>query len=100
MRRILMAASRMFFFCCVIAPVLFACSSAAETVPYERTFSQSKAAVEKIVKQLQPSASGRLPTLNGFTRPGDRALDRFQRGYYQCGVQVSASPSGRTTVRG
>lgn len=99
MRRILMAASQMFFFCCVIATVLLAGFSAAQSVPYERTFSQSKAAVEKTVRQLQPSASGRLPTLDGFTRPGDRALDRFQRGYYQCAVQVTSTPSGGATVR-
>jgi hypothetical protein len=83
----------------VAAPVLLADVSAAQSAPYERTFSQSKAAVEKTVRQLQPSASGRLPTLDGFTRPGDRPLDRFQRGYYQCAVQVTASPSGGTTVR-
>jgi hypothetical protein len=94
-----MAASRMFFFCGVIAAVLLAGFSAAQSAPYERTFSQSKAAVEKTVRQLQPSASGRLPTLDGFTRPGDRPLDRFQRGYYQCTVQVTASPSGGATVR-
>lgn len=99
MRRILMAASQMFFFCCVIATVLLAGFSAAQSAPYERTFSQSKAAVEKTVRQLQPSASGRLPTLDGFTRPGDRPLDRFQRAYYQCAVQVTSTPSGGVTVR-
>jgi hypothetical protein len=100
MRRIhLIAASPLMFLFLVAAPVLLADVSAAQSAPYERTFSQSKAAVEKTVRQLQPSASGRLPTLDGFTRPGDRPLDRFQRGYYQCAVQVTASPSGGTTVR-
>ncbi len=96
MRRIhLVAASPLMLLFLAAAPVLWA----AQSVPYERTFSQSKTAVEKTVRQLQPSASGRLPTLDGFTRPGDRPLDRFQRGYYQCAVQVTASPSGGTTVR-
>ena len=96
MRRIhLVAASQLMFLFSLAAPVLLA----AQSVPYERTFSQSKAAVEKTLRQLQPSASGRLPTLDGFTRPGDRALDRFQRGYYQCAVQVTSTPSGGATVR-
>jgi hypothetical protein len=84
---------------CVAAPILLAGASAAQSAPYERTFSQSKAAVEKTLKQLQASASGRLPTLDGFARPGDRPLDRFQRGYYQCAVQVISTASGGATVR-
>ena len=100
MRRIhLVAASRLLLLSSVAATVLASGVSAAQSVPYERTFPQSKAAVEKTVKQLQPSASGRLPTLDGFTRPGDRPLDRFQRGYYQCAVQVTSTPSGGATVR-
>jgi hypothetical protein len=94
-----MAASQMFFSCGAITIALFAGFCAAQSVPYERTFSQSKSAVEKTVKQLQPSASGRLPTLDGFTRQGDRPLERFQRGYYQCTAQVTASPSGGARVR-
>ena len=72
---------------------------AAQSIPYERTFSQSKLAVEKALKELQPSTSGRLPVLDGFTRPGDHALDRFQRGYYQCAIHLTSTPSGGTVVR-
>jgi len=71
----------------------------AESPPYERTFAQSKAEVEKTLKQLQPAASGRLPALDGFTNPGDHPLDRFQRGYYQCTIQVSSTSSGGARVR-
>ena len=71
----------------------------AQSAPYERTFAQSKTAVEKALKQLQSAASGRLPVLDGFTRPGDRPLDRFQRGYYQCAIQVTSTPSGGALVR-
>lgn len=71
----------------------------AQAVPYERTFSQPKSAVEKALQGLQSSAAGRLPVLDGFVVPGDRPLDRFQRGYYQCTVQVSALPSGESRVR-
>jgi len=73
--------------------------SKAQTVPYERTFSQPKAAVDKAVKELQSSAAGRLPVLDGFVVPADRPLDRFQRGYYQCTVDVISLPSGGTQVR-
>jgi hypothetical protein len=79
--------------------VLLARPSKAQSPPYERTFAQSKAQVEKTLKQLQPSASGRLPALDGFTPPGDRPLDRFQRGYYQCVTQVNSTPSGGALVR-
>jgi hypothetical protein len=73
--------------------------SAVQTVPYERTFAQSKAAVEKALHDLQASRAGRLPTLDGFADPGDRQLDNFQRGYYQCTVEVSSAPSGGSLVR-
>jgi len=84
---------------CLALPALLALASDSQSVPYERTFAQSKATVEKTLKQLQPSASGRLPVLDGFTRIGDRPLDRFQRGYYQCEMQVSSTPSGGALVR-
>jgi len=64
----------------------------------ERTFHQSKAEVEKALNQLQPSTSGRLPALDGFVRPGDRPLERFQRGYYQCSVEVSSATAGGILV--
>ena len=78
---------------------LLAPTSNAQGPTYERTFAQSKAAVEKALKELQPSASGRLPALDGFTPPGDHPLDHFQRGYYQCATQLSAAPSGGALVR-
>jgi hypothetical protein len=71
----------------------------AQEVPYERTFSQPKAVVEKVLQRLQSSAAGRLPVLDGFVIPGDRPLDRFQRGYYQCTVQVTSLSSGESRVR-
>jgi hypothetical protein len=55
--------------------------------------------VEKALKELQPSMQGRLPVLDGFALPGDRPLDRYQRGYYESAVQVSSTPSGGTVVR-
>jgi len=65
---------------------------------YERTFVDSKATVEKALKEMQASIAGRLPVLDGFALAGDRPLDRFQRGYFQSTVQVTATPSGGSVV--
>jgi hypothetical protein len=73
--------------------------ASAQSIPYQRAFPQSKALVEKRIKELQSSSSGRLPVLAGFTIPGDRPLDHFHRGYYQCTAQVSSTPSGGSIVR-
>jgi hypothetical protein len=84
---------------CLPGPISLASLSAAQSSPYERAFAQSKATVERSLKELQPSASGRLPLLDGFTRPSDRPLDRFQRGYYQCSIEVTSTPTGGALVR-
>ncbi len=84
---------------CAAIPIASAHPDDAQSAPYERKFSQSKAVVEKVIKQLQASASGRLPVLDGFTRPGDLPLDRFQRGYYQCEIQVSSTSTGGALVQ-
>ncbi|MBV8050102.1 MAG: hypothetical protein JOZ80_02865 [Acidobacteriaceae bacterium] len=73
--------------------------ASGQTVPYERTFPQSKASIEKALKELQSQGAGRLPTLEGFASSGDRSLDRFQRGYYQCSSEVVSLPGGGTRVR-
>jgi hypothetical protein len=66
---------------------------------FERTFPQSKAAVEKALKEIQPAAAGRLPVLDGFATSPEHPLDRYQRGYYQSKFEVSAAPSGGSIVR-
>ena len=71
----------------------------AQTSPYERTFHQSKTTIEKALAGLQSSLAGHLPVLDGFAKPGDHPLDRYQRGYYQSTVQVSSLPSGGSLVR-
>lgn len=73
--------------------------SRAQAGPYERTFRQPKSAVERALKELQPSVSGRLPALEGFAAPGEHPLNRYQRAYYQTAVQVSPAVSGGTVVR-
>jgi len=64
----------------------------------ERSFAESKATVEKALKDMTSSLAGRLPVLDGFALPGDRPLDRYQRGYFQSTVQVSATASGGSVV--
>ncbi len=83
----------------VLLAVFVAAAVHAQTSPYERAFPQSKAAVEKALTALQSSLAGHLPVLDGFAKPGERALDRYQRGYYQSSVQVSSTPSGGSIVR-
>jgi hypothetical protein len=67
--------------------------------PYERTYRQSKSAVEKALKELQPSMRGRLPALEGFALPGDHPLNQYKRAYYQSVVQVSSTATGGAVVR-
>ncbi len=83
--------------CCAI--VLLVECGVAQNTPYERAFPQPQATVLKALKELQSFSAGRLPVLEGFTVPGDRPLDRFQRGYYQSTVQLSSAPSGGSLVR-
>ncbi len=83
---------------CVALLSCFAIRGYAQSTPVERTFPQPKATVEAALKRLRPSMSGRLPALEGFALVGDHPLTRYQRGFYQCAVQVSVTSSG-TVVR-
>jgi len=92
------------FFSCALVGVacvslMLAQTSPAQSAPTERSFSQSKATMERALKDLQASSAGRLPTLDGFATPGVLPLDHFQRGYYQCTAQVTSSPAGGSLVR-
>src|SRR5580692_7909432 len=64
----------------------------------QRSFPQSKAQVDKILREMQ-ATSGRLPVLEGFANPTTQPLDHYQRGYYQAKFQVSSLPSGGSVVR-
>ena len=74
-------------------------SGSGQAGPYERSYRQSKSAVEKALKELQPAMSGRLPVLEGFALAGEHPLNRYQRAYYQSAVQVTPSASGGSVVR-
>ena len=73
--------------------------TSSQATAHERTYRQSKSAVERALKQLQPSLGGRLPVLEGFALAGDHPLNHYQRAYYQSGVQVSSTASGGSLVR-
>jgi hypothetical protein len=80
----------------------FAGAQAAPAVaptPYERTFASPATDVERVVRNLRPSSSGRLPTVDGFVEAGDLPIEHYERGYYECTFQVMATPSGGATVR-
>lgn len=83
---------------CVATCIVFFSHADAQTTANERTFSQSKSAIENALKSLQPYTSGKLPTLDGFAVPGERSLDHFERGFYQCTLRVSSGPSGGSVV--
>jgi hypothetical protein len=85
--------------CAVVVILCGARLCQAQGSGIERTFPQSKAAVEKVLKEMQPATGGRLPVLDGFATSSDHPLDRYQRGYYQSKFQVSAAPSGGSIVR-
>lgn len=87
------------FFRYLLVILLVASSALAQGAPNERTFHQSKAAVEKALKELQTSMSGRLPILDGFAVAGEYPLNRYQRAYYQSTVQVNSTGSGGSVVR-
>lgn len=82
-----------------ILSVLAVIEVVAQVAPYERTFPQPKERIESALKQMQSSASGHLPVLDGFANEGDRPLDKFQRGFYQCSVRVAPSKSGGSVVQ-
>src|SRR5579872_4870978 len=67
----------------------------AQAGPAERSFAQSKTSIESVLKSMQASMAGRLPTLDGFASPVDgRSLDRYQRAYYQATAEVTPTPTG------
>ncbi len=84
---------------CAIAASFMAAVLAAQDSPHERVFPQTKAAVERALHALQPTMSGHLPTLEGFANAGDRPLERYQRGYYQTTVLVTAMADGSSLAR-
>jgi hypothetical protein len=73
-------------------------SGQAQAKDNQRDFPQSKATIEKVLKQMQATTAGRLPVVDGFAT-ADHPLDRYRRAYYQSKFQVTATPGGGALVR-
>ena len=71
----------------------------AQSHSVERTFPQSRAAIEKALKAIEVNMAGRLPVLETFAKPGQYPLNRYQRGYYQAAAEVIPNPIGGSVVR-
>jgi len=71
----------------------------AQSNSVERTFPQSRAAIEKALKALEVNMAGPLPVLETFAKPGEYPLHRYQRGYYQAAVEIIPDPVGGSVVR-
>jgi hypothetical protein len=99
LRRLLSVALGTFVVAALLIATAIAQVNSTPSDSYERTYRQSKAVVERALKQLQPSLGGHLPVLEGFALPSDRPLSRYQRAYYQSAVQVSSTASGGSVVR-
>jgi hypothetical protein len=83
----------------LLALTFVAALAGAQAAPYERTFTSPATDVERVVRNLRPSSSGRLPTVDGFVEASDVPIDHYERGYYECTFQVVATPAGGATVR-
>src|SRR3974390_189120 len=84
---------------CGSVVVLCAIGAWAQSNSAQKNFPQSKPVIEKALKAMQGNMAGHLPVLEGFATPAERPLDRYQRGYYQASAEVTANPSGGSTVR-
>jgi hypothetical protein len=67
--------------------------------PIERTFSESRADIERAVAAAKLNSSGKLPALEGFVGQMLRPVERYEKAYYQCIFQVIPSVTGETSVR-
>jgi hypothetical protein len=81
-----------------IVLLLFACGAFGQAAPAEKVFNMPKARVDKALQDLHASASGRLPTLDGFV-DSRKALEHYERGFYQCEIVSTANSGGGTLVR-
>jgi hypothetical protein len=75
--------------------ILGVCTATAQAQhSYERTFPQSKAAVQKALLAIHDGMSGHLPVLDGFAEAGENSLDHYGRGYFQAEVQATPVAGG------
>src|SRR5262249_24293241 len=65
-----------------------------QSMPNARSFSAHAAEIQAALNKLQPTLSGRLPTLDGFVVVEQRSLEQYRRGFYQCTVHVDPYSNG------
>ena len=71
----------------------------AQAVPYARSYPKEKEDVDKALKELGAYVGQKLPIVDGFVATGDRALDRYERAFYQFSIDLVPGSSGSTVVR-
>lgn len=71
----------------------------AQGIPYARSYAKSKPEVDQALKDLQAYYGQKLPILDGFVVPGDKALEHYERGFYQFTIELLPGDSGATIVR-
>jgi hypothetical protein len=71
----------------------------AQAVPYARSYPKEKGDVDKALKELGAYVGQKLPIVDGFVATGDRALDRYERAFYQFSIDLVPGSSGSTVVR-
>ena len=89
----------MFLVFCLADSDAVARLSDAQSPPYERTFAQSKAAVERSSQGTTAVGFRTVAGAGWFHASRRSSLGRFQRGYYQCAIQVISTPAGGALVR-
>jgi hypothetical protein len=82
-----------------LALLMWTAAAWAQAVPYARSYSQSKAEVERALKDLQAYSGQKLPILDGFVAPVSHPLDQYERGFYQYSIEMLPGDAGATVVR-
>jgi hypothetical protein len=83
----------------LVAICVCATLAVGQSVPYARSYAKPKDQVDQALKDLQAYSGQKLPILDGFVAVGDKALDRYERGFYQFSVDLLPGDSGATVVR-
>jgi hypothetical protein len=73
--------------------------TAAQAIPYARTFPKSKEDVEAALKDFQAYAGQKLPIVDGFVAMGQQPLDRFERAFYQFAIELIPETPQSTVVK-
>ncbi|GAC1672291.1 MAG: hypothetical protein PVS2B2_04450 [Candidatus Acidiferrum sp.] len=74
-------------------------AAVGQAVPYARTYARSKDDVENALKEFQAYAGQKLPIVEGFVAMGTQPLNRYERAFYQFGIDILPATSGSCVVR-